>query len=189
MVNLFNLNGNGFYCHCILLTLFNSRMKGEFTKDENELCYANVQEMVQDSKTKPKMCQLKTIMTRPAFKWTVVVILATLAIITVVVPTALEVTKKGICYNLIIHRLLLKSRHIIQTDFCRAVIFFSRIMRPFRFLYTSVCKANTLIHLYICKNFQYLMNRNVLVTLSTLTCTCKFVLSAVCVARGYCSTS
>ena len=114
---MFILNGNGFYCHFIILTLFNSRMKGEFTKDENELCYASVQETVQDSKAKPKMGQLKTIMTRPAFKWTAVVILATLGIITVVVPTALEMTKKGTCYNLIIQHLLLKSRHFIQTDF------------------------------------------------------------------------
>ena len=86
-------------------------MKGVATKDENELCYANVQETVQDIKTKPKMGQLKTIMTRPAFKWTAVVILRTLVIITVVVLTGVEVTKKGTCYNLIIQHLLLKSIH------------------------------------------------------------------------------
>ena len=79
-------------------------MKGKFTKDENELRYANVQETVQDTASKTEMSLIKMIMARPAFKWTAVAILVTLVIIAVVVPTTLEVTTKGTLYNPVIQR-------------------------------------------------------------------------------------
>ena len=85
-------------------------MKGEITKGDNELCFANVQETVQDNKSKTEMSSIKTIMARPAFKWIAVVILITLVIIAVAVPTVLEMTKKGTCYNVVIKRLLFKLR-------------------------------------------------------------------------------
>ena len=66
------------------------------------LCYANVQEAVQDDKTKTNMGCMKTKMTRKEFKWTAVVIIISVVILTVVLPTVLEVTKQGNCYNLII---------------------------------------------------------------------------------------
>ena len=85
-------------------------MKGVTTKYENELCYANVQETVPDSKTQSSMDRMKMIMTRPAFKWTAVVIVITLVIVTVVLPTVLEVTKQGNCQNVIIKSLLFEAK-------------------------------------------------------------------------------
>ena len=85
-------------------------MKSVATKVENELCYANVQETEQESKTQSSRDRIKMIMTRPVFKWTAVAILITLVIITVVLPTVLEVTKQGNCYNLLFKSLLFKAR-------------------------------------------------------------------------------
>ena len=72
-------------------------MNGEVAKDENELCYVNVQETVQERKTQSSMDRMKMIMTKPAFTWTALAILITLVIITVVLPTVLEVTKSSAC--------------------------------------------------------------------------------------------
>ena len=87
-------------------------------------CYANVQETVPDSKNQSSMDRMKMIMTRPAFKWTAVAILITLVIITVVLPTVLEVTKQGNCYNLIMNENEFYMNMVViwldKSDFCSA---------------------------------------------------------------------
>ena len=96
-------------------------MKEEVSKDENELCYANVEETEHDNKDNSKMGRIQMIMARQVFKWTVVVILVTLMIITVVVPIVLEMPKQGTSYHVIIQRLL-QHRQINENKFYKKLV-------------------------------------------------------------------
>ena len=70
-------------------------MHVEYRKEDNEPSNDNLSSTVEATKKTPNQYGIKQIVTRSIFKWTALVTTVTILIITVVVPTLLEITKQG----------------------------------------------------------------------------------------------
>ena len=70
-------------------------MNVECTKEDNEPSYDNLTTTVGATKKTSKSYGIRQIVTKPIFKWTVLVTIVTVLTIIIVVPTVLEITKEG----------------------------------------------------------------------------------------------
>ena len=71
-------------------------MHVEYAKEANGPSYDNLSLTVEATKKTPNQYDIKQIVTRHIFKWTALVTAVTIPIITVVVPTLLEIPNKVI---------------------------------------------------------------------------------------------
>ena len=70
-------------------------MQLEYTKEDQEPSYDNLNPSIRKSKQTPQTYGIRQIFEKPIFKWTALATVLTILTIIIVFPTVLEVTKQG----------------------------------------------------------------------------------------------